>query len=344
MKKRFMLLSLVLVLALAAGCGAPAAPAPAAPTEPPLAEEASEAPAEEASAGEERYALLLKPFSNEYWSIMKEGVEAWARENNVIVDVYGAESEENLPGQLSQLEDIIRKEYAGIGVAPLSPVNLISGIVEANGRDIPVVNVDEPVDFAQLQSSGGSMIANVTTDNIAVGEKGGRFIVDQIGTGKVAIIEGTGGNVTSQNRSSGAKSVFDATDGIELVASQPGDWDRVKSLDVATNIIQANPDIRAFYCANDTMALGVFQAVQNAGKTDQIIVVGTDAVEGAVESIRNGEMAASVGQDPVGIGIRCVELLIQAHKDGWKADPTVEIPVLYVDSFLVTIDNAADFS
>jgi D-allose transport system substrate-binding protein len=291
-------------------------------------------------ADEVRFALLLKPLANEYWATMAEGVEAWAEENNVIVNVYGAESEENLVGQLSQLEDIINREYDGIALAPLSPVNLISGILLANERGIPVINVDEPVAFDELRDSGGSMIANVTTDNVNVGRQGGQFIVDTIGSGEVAIIEGTGGNVTSQNRAQGAREIFEATPGIELVASQPADWDRVMALDVATNIIQANPDLRAFYAANDTMALGIFQAVQNAGLTDQIIVVGTDAVPGAVESVANGEMAATVGQDPVGIGIRCIELLIEAVNDGWTPDPAADIPILYVDSFLVTIDNA----
>ena len=289
---------------------------------------------------EERFALLLKPLANEYWATMSDGVLEWAEANNVVVNVYGAESEENLVGQLSQLEDIINREYTGIAAAPLSPVNLITGILMANERDIPIINVDEPVDFDELRASGGSMIANVTTDNIAVGRRGGQFIVDTIGTGQVAIIEGTGGNVTSQRRAAGAREIFEATDGVELVASQPADWDRVRALDVATNLIQANPDLRAFYAANDTMALGIFQAVQNAGLTDQIIVVGTDAVPGAVESVANGEMAATVGQDPVGIGIRCIELLIQAIADGWTADPAAEIPILYVDSFLVTIENA----
>jgi D-allose transport system substrate-binding protein len=290
-------------------------------------------------ATEERYAILLKPFSNEFWSTMKAGIEEWAKENNVLVDVYGAESEENLPGQLSQLEDLVRKDYAGIGVAPLSPVNLINGIVMANKKNIPVINVDEQVDFKQLKAAGGNLIGNYTTDNIAVGRKGGEFIAKTIGQGKAAIIQGTGGNVTSQQRSRGAEEALKAA-GIDVVAIQPGDWDRVKSLDVATNIIQANPDIKAFYCANDTMALGVLQAVQNANKASQIIVVGTDAVPGAVESVKNGGLAATVGQDPVGIGIACLKDLIAAHKAGYKFDPNPDVPVKYIDSFLVTRENA----
>jgi len=287
-------------------------------------------------AGQEQYAFLLKPLSNEYWQTMKDGVEKWGRENNVIIDVYAVDNEENFSGQLSQLEDIVRKDYSGIGVAPLSPVNLINGIVAANKKGIPVTNVDERVDFAQLRAAGGHMISNYTTDNISVGRTGGNFIVKQVGGGtKAAIIQGTGGNLTSQQRSQGADEAMKAG-GINVVAIQPGDWDRVKAMDVATNIMQAHPDLRAFYCANDTMALGVLQAVQNANKASQIIVVGTDAVPGAVESVKAGGLAATVGQDPVGIGVACLKDLIDANRNGFKFDPNSDIPVKFIDSFLVT--------
>ena len=157
------------------------------------------------------------------------------------------------------------------------------------------------------------MVGLYTTDNEIVGAKAGEYICDTIGEGQVAIIEGTAGNVTSQKRSSGCSNYIDGVDGVEVVASQPGDWDRMTSLDVATNLMQTYPDLKAFYCANDTMALGVYEAVVNANKQDQIIVVGTDAVQGAKESVANGEMAATVGQDNVGIGIACVKLAIKAY-------------------------------
>ena len=93
-------------------------------------------------------------------------------------------------------------------------------------------------------------------------------------------------------------------------------------------------------CLNDTMALGVLQAVQNANKTNQIIVVGTDAVPGAVESVKNGGLAATVGQDSAGIGIACLKDLIAARKNGFKADPKADVPVKFIVSFLVTKETA----
>ena len=194
-----------------------------------------------------------------------------------------------------------------------------------------------------VKEGGGNMVGMYTTDNVLVGQKAAEYITEQIGSGEVAIIEGTAGNVTSNDRTKGATDYFESQDGMKVVASQPGDWDRLTSIDVATNIMQSNPDLKAFYCANDTMALGVYEAVVNAGKQDQVMVVGTDAIANAKESVKNGELAATVGQDNVGIGVACCELAVKAVKDGWKADPSAEMPVEYIDSFLVTKDNVDQY-
>ena len=208
-----------------------------------------------------------------------------------------------------------------------------------------MVNVDENIDLAQVVAGGGNMAGHYTTDNLVVGKTGAQFIVDKIGKGQVAIIEGTAGNVTSNNRTAGAKSVFEATEGIELVASQPGDWDRLVAMDLAMNIMTTYPELKAFYCANDTMALGVLEAVVNAGKQDQIMVVGTDAVQGAKVSVSEGGLAATVGQDNIGIGVACGELAVKSVQEGWKADPTKEQCVTqYIPCFLVTPDNVKDTS
>lgn len=287
---------------------------------------------------------ILKPESNEYWSSMKAGVLAWAEEKGVQVDVQCVDEESNFTGQLEMMENMINMGYDAICAAPLSANNLVSGAVKASQAGIPVINVDENIDLAAVIAEGGNMAGHYTTDNIIVGQTGGNFIAEKIGEGQVAIISGTDGNVTSNNRVAGATQAFEAN-GLELVAVQNGDWDRLVALDAATNIMTTYPELKAFYCANDTMALGVYEAVLNADKADQIIVVGTDAVQGAKESVRDGGLAATVGQDNIGIGIACGELALELALAGdWKVDPAAEQCVTqYIDCFLVTADNAADY-
>lgn len=360
MKKRFLAVFLVMVLAVSfVGCGSSdkaddtnAASDTSQKNETSTSDEGTaedatketvEAKDESTSTSDKKYAMLLKPVSNEYWMAIQTGVEAWAKENGVIVDVYAAESEDDIVGQLNKMEDIISKEYDGIAIAPLTSVNLISGIIKANEAGVPVANVDEGVDLEQLKKEAGTMVGFVTTDNYLVGQKAGEFICDQIGEGEVAVIEGTAGNVTSANRVAGSTEYINGVEGCKVVASQPGEWDRIKSLDVATNIMQAHPEVKAFYCANDLMALGVLQAVQNVGKENDIIVIGTDATAGAKESIGEDGLVASVGQANADIAIRCIELLIEANENGYTAEPSADVPVEYIDSFLVTKENLEEY-
>ena len=116
----------------------------------------------------------------------------------------------------------------------------------------------------------------------------------------------------------------------------PMEEDRIKALDVATNVLQSSPDLKAFYCANDTMALGVMQAVQNAGKAGKVLVVGTDGAPEAVEMVKAGRLSATVAQDPAKIGATSLDLLVEAVKAG-KLTPVGAAPKqVAVDSVLVT--------
>jgi D-allose transport system substrate-binding protein len=284
------------------------------------------------------YAIILKTLANPFWVSMKEGVQAEAQKKGVQVDIFAAASEDDITGQQRLLEDAINKHYKAIGVAPITAVNMIQQIVAANQKGIYVVDMDEKVDMAQLKSAGGSVVAFLSTDNKAVGEKAGKFILAKIGAagGKVAIIEGKAGNASGDARRDGAVAAFKGASNVKIVASLPADWDRARALDVATNMLQRNPDLKAIYACNDTMALGAFQAVRNAGKQGQIAVVGTDGAPEAIDSVNAGELTATIAQDAAGVGARSLDILIHAlaTKPAIKADNAPQM--ISIDSRLVT--------
>ena len=112
------------------------------------------------------YAVILKTQNMDFWVKMKEGIEDKAKELGIEVDIQAAQSEEDTEGQLKIMENMVSSgNYKAIGVAPLSPVNLIPGIVQANEKGIYVMNIDEKVDMDQLKAQGGSVIGFATTDN-----------------------------------------------------------------------------------------------------------------------------------------------------------------------------------
>ncbi|MBQ2813311.1 MAG: substrate-binding domain-containing protein, partial [Clostridia bacterium] len=92
-------------------------------------------------------------------------------------------------------------------------------------------------------------------------------------------------------------------------------------------------------CCNDTMALGALQAVINADKLGKIIVVGTDGSAEALESIRAGQLSATVAQDPAEIGATSLREMVEAVKDKPEIDPNKTPQTIPVDSYIVTKEN-----
>jgi len=283
-------------------------------------------------------AIILKTLANPFWVTMKEGILAEAQKQGIKVDVFAVQSEDDTQGQLQLFENLLSKDYNAIGFAPISPVNLVQPAAKAYKKGVVLVNIDEKVDMAALKAAGGNVFAFITTDNVVVGRTAGEYIVKQIGSagGKVAILEGKAGNASGEFRKQGATQAFTAVKGFTLVASQPADWDRAKALDVASNIIRRFPDLKAIYACNDTMALGAMQAVKNAGKLGQILVVGTDGDPEAVDSVKAGEMAATVAQDPAEVGAESLRQLLAALKTGKQIALNVQPAYVAVNSKLIT--------
>lgn len=243
-------------------------------------------------------AAIMITMSNPFWVTVQEGYQDAAKEFGVNCDVMAAPKEEDVNSQLETLQTIIAKDYDGIAVSAITPFNLIPGVAEANKKGIPIVAVGTSIDVEKGREANAVIDAFITSNFEEQGKLGGEFIVEKIGTGKVAIIEGLEGADQSEARKNGARKVFESNKNIELVSIQAGDWDRNKAYDIASNLIQASPDLKGIFCANDMMALGVVDALKAIGKKEEVVVVGIDFIEEAKESIKNGELDASVAMSP----------------------------------------------
>src|SRR5699024_8011013 len=130
------------------------------------------------------------------------------KEKGVEVEVFAAESEEDVSGQLNQFEDIITSgSYDGVGIAPITESNLISGVVAANEKELPVVNIDAKIDDDELEEADGRIAGFATSDNYNVGELGAENLIDEIGSdgGNIAILEGKSCDLSGELRRDGAK-------------------------------------------------------------------------------------------------------------------------------------------
>ena len=128
-----------------------------------------------------------------------------------------------------------------------------------------------------------------------------RFLIEKLnGKGNIVELEGTAGSSATRDRGQG----FDdgiRKSGFNLVAKQSADFDRTKGLTVMENIIQSKGDIDAVFAQNDEMALGAQKALEAANMKD-VLIVGFDATDDAVDAVKQGKMAATVAQQPLLIG------------------------------------------
>ena len=272
-----------------------------------------------------RFGAIIKTESNEYWATMKKGYEFAAARYGVTVDVGSVPTEADTAQQLALLESYLSKGYDGLLISPITGTNLNSGLAQATAAGIPIINVDELIPLDAAKDAGINISQQIASNNVQAGQLAGQFVLDHVPAGsKVAILEGLAGNPSGQARHDG----FAATvqDTLNLVASQPADWDRAKALNVATNILQANPDLAAIYACNDTMALGAMEAVKAAGLQGKVLVLGTDAIPEALDAIKAGDMAGTVAQYPYEIGVLAVENAIKLH-EGRPIPSHIDAPI-----------------
>jgi ribose transport system substrate-binding protein len=288
--KPLILVGLVLLLALAA-CAPPAAPAqPAAP-------EPTTAPAAPAD-GEAKplnIAVIVKAVTSDYWQTVGAGVEAaMAADPTITASFLGPNAETDIEDQIRIIEAQISAQVDALAVAPSQADQVQPTLEKAVAAGIPVILID--TDIAGFTNKA----AFVGTDNKLGGQLGGEFIVNALQPGdEVAIIRGAAGDPVHNLREGGAKEAMEAA-GLVVVDVQPANSDRAMGQTVAENLLTANPNLKGIFATNDEMALGALNAAQAAGRT--LVIVGFDATNDALMSIKEGGLAGSIAQFPTKIG------------------------------------------
>ena len=280
------------------------------------------------------YAAVIKGLDNPFFQQMEQGIDAQAQDSDVDVEVQAAQSITDTSGQADRLNAMAQQGYGCYVVNPISGTNLIQGLAQIAANGNPVVSIDSPVEADAAEKAGLEVSTYIGTDNVEAGKMGGEAMVEALGgSGKVALIGGISGDVTSAARLDGFKQ---GAGDLEIVQTVAADWDRQTAQTRATDILSANPDLAGFFSANDDMALGIARAVANAGKTGQVDIIGVDGIEDALKAVQSGDLTASVAQYPYAIG----EMGVQACE---KAAAGEELPAnVTAPVAVVTKDNAQD--
>jgi ribose transport system substrate-binding protein len=290
---------------------------------------------EEAEGGNTfKIGALVKNLDNEYFLTMQQGYEFAAERYGVEIIVGSTPTENSEAEQLAILEGWLNEgDFDGFIVTPFRATSLNTGLVAATEAGLPIINIDEliPADGQE----GIDLAAQIASNNVRAGEAAANYVLEAIDEGaEVAVIEGAPGTSSSIDRVTGFTDTATAG-GLDVVASQTANWDRAQAFDVATNILQGNPNVRAIFAANDGMGLGAVEAIEAAGLSEQVIVVSVDAIPEALEAVEAGRLAGTVAQYPDEMAVLAVEAMLKVL-NGRPIAPFIESPVV-----LITSENIA---
>ena len=261
--------------------------------------------------------FAVSTLENPFFVTMKDAAVAKAAELGVELVVLDAQ--DSAETQASQVEDFITRGVDLLIINPVDSDAIGTSVMACNEANIPVITVTRA-------SNAGTVVQHLDIDN----KEAGRLDAEQLlkdldGKGKVAILEGIAGSSSAIEREEGLVDALKGSE-VEVVTSLTANYSREEGATVTEDILQSNPELDAIYAHNDEMALGAVRAVAAAGRSAEIKIYGIDATDDALVAVENGEMAATVQQQP---DLQIETALENAIKylGGETLEPLVNIPL-----------------
>jgi len=237
------------------------------------------------TSGGEVIAVFTKNQTNPFFQAFRLGAESAAKQLNAKWIHYVPTKPDSIPEQMSQIEDVIVKKPNAIVYIPVDYKAMVPGIQKMNAAKIPVVNATD-------RSESGEFVAFVGASDYALALESSRILFKAMGgKGNVVALEGVKGTLTNTDRMRGFNDAVKQNPAIKVVASQPGNYQRLQALQVMENLMQSNPQIDGVFAANDAMASGAIEALEGAKR--KALVVGINGTKEGVDAVVAGKMLAT---------------------------------------------------
>ena len=310
-----------------------------------------------AAAGDKPHVGVCIPAATHGWA---GGVGWWAEKQ--MRDTPGVAWEfqraSSAAEQATQVDAMVQKGVAALAVLPFDSDTPLRPLKRAKEQGVYLVVVDRALrdPIADLYVAG---------DNAKFGEKAAGFMADRLGgKGSVVALRGLPVEIDAER--------FDAWSGVmkrhpdvKVLGAQPGNWNRQDAHNVMATFLTKFDHIDAVWASDDDMALGVEQAIREAGRTGEMWILGGGGMKEIVRKVMDRDPAfpADVTYPP-GMIAAGIALAVAGATDGNEKAVARSIPgylkiapadlqvapgdgkaerVLRVDVQLVTPDNAKEF-
>jgi ribose transport system substrate-binding protein len=241
--------------------------------------------------------LVMKSLANEFFKQMQAGAEKYADENKDKFDfkAVGMKDERDFAAQVDAVENFVTQKYDIIVVAPADSKAMVTPLAKAVKAGVAVINIDVELD-QEAKKKAGIDLAFFGPDNREGARLAGDALAKALGEGgKVVILEGNPEADNAQQRKKGFDDAV-AAGKLKLLDSKTAHWETEEANTLMTNFLTKYNDIQGVMAANDSMALGVVKALDSAGLSGKIKVVGFDNIPAVQPLIKGGKMLATVEQ------------------------------------------------
>ena len=270
------------------------------------------------AAAQDTIAMVVSTLNNPFFVTMKEGAEKKAKELDYKLIVLDSQNDPSK--ELANVEDLLVRGVKAILINPTDSDAVSNAVRMANKANTPVFTLDRA-------ANNGEVVSHIASDNVAGGEMAGKYISEKIGKdAKIVQLEGIAGTSAARERGEGFMKAV-KSEKMQLLASQPADFDRTKGLNVMENLLSSQPQTQAVFAQNDEMALGAFRAVQASGK--DILIVGFDGTEDGIAAVKRGLLGATIAQQPSLIGEIGVESAV-AVLTGKTVAKNIPVPLMMI--------------
>ena len=332
-RKKLVTAGVLIVLALLVIVSACKPTAPVVATTETAAETAAttETAAETAAGAQKVIAVIVPPVENPFFGTMQEIAAAKAEELG-----YGTTKlvhDDDANKQMEQFETVIAQGVAAIILDNAGADATVAAVQKAKDAGIGSFLVDREI------TAEGVAVSQIISNNYQGATILAEYFVELMGEeGKYVELTGKDTDTNAHIRSQGYHDVIDKYPNMEMVAQQTANWSQTEGYSVMETILQANPEIKGVICGNDTMALGAQAALLTAGR-DDVICVGFDGSDDAIQSIMKGELKATSLQP---VAEMATQAAIQA--DQWiKTGRTGKPEKQSIDMVLLTPENADQY-
>ena len=227
-------------------------------------------------------------------------IQWYAARHTETIDLHFADAQGEQEKQMKAIRNFIDMEVDVIAFPPVVETGWEEVLTECKGAGIPVILVDRGIDASIDDSLYTTMIAS---NHVWAGEQAAMVMENLLGgSGVVVELEGTVGASAAVQRKQGFDDYMAANcPGIEIVASETGDFTRDMGKEVMVSFLETYDHIDGLFCHNDDMALGAIEAIKEAGLKpgEDIKIVSVDGVKGAFEAILAGELNCTVECTPI---------------------------------------------